>query len=100
MSDDNAETVSLRIPTKPKAGFFSRVLWLGPRVAEARKTTFSPSQPGFVWYDVARQICDDVVKIGETGKGSWAVLLLDVSAVELLVRAHLAHAGLISGTEP
>jgi hypothetical protein len=100
MSDDNAETVSLRIPLKPKAGFFSRVLWLGPRVAEARAKTFGPTQPGFVWYDVARQICDDVVKIGETGKGSWAVLLLDCRAVELLVRAHLTRAGLLDGAAP
>lgn len=100
MSDDNAETVSLKIPTKPKAGFFSRVLWLGPRVAEARAKTFGPSQPGFVWYDVARQICDDVVKIGETGKGSWAVLLLDCRTVELLVRSHLARAGALTGAAP
>jgi hypothetical protein len=97
MSDVNAETVSELESAKPKAGFLSRVLWLGPRVAEARAATFSPSQPGFVWYDVARQIGDDVVKIGETGKGSWAVLLLDCRSVELLTRAHLARAGLLSG---
>jgi hypothetical protein len=100
MSDANAETMSEQMTAKPSAGFFSRVLWLGPRVAEARATTFAPSQPGYVWYDVARQICDDVVKIGETGKGSWAVLLLDCRAVELLVRAHLARAGLLSGSAP
>jgi len=100
MSDDNAGTMSEPITATPKAGFFSRVLWLGPRVAEARATTFGPSQPGYVWYDVARQICDDVVKIGETGKGSWAVLFLDCRSVELLVRAHLARAGLLTGPSP
>jgi hypothetical protein len=107
MSDDNAPKISEQETATPEAakpesektgpGFLSRVLWLGPRVAEARGTTFSPSQPGYVWYDIARQISDDVVKIGETGKGSWAVLFLDCSAVELLVRAHLARAGQISG---
>jgi hypothetical protein len=85
---------------KPKSGFLGRVLWLGPRVAEARETTFGPGHPGFAAYDVARQLCDDVVKIGETGKGSWAVLLLDCTAVELLVRAHLMRAGLVSSVEP
>jgi hypothetical protein len=69
-------------------------------VAEAREKTFSPGQPGFAAYDVARQICDDVVKIGETGKGSWAVLLLDCISVELLVRAHLEHAGLLLAPGP
>lgn len=100
MSDDNAGTITEQIVAKPAAGFLSRVLWLGPRVAEARATTFTAAQPGYVWYDVARQICDDVVKIGETGKGSWAVLLLDCRAVELLVRAHLVRAGLLSGAAP
>ena len=87
-------------PDKPAAGFLGRVLWLGPRVAEAREINFGPGQPGFAAYDIARQLCDDVVKIGETGKGSWAVLLLDCTAVELLTRAHLMRAGLASGVEP
>jgi hypothetical protein len=100
MSDDNPETISEQKTAKPEAGFFSRLLWLGPRVAEARATGFGPSQPGYLWYEVARQIGDDVVKIGETGKGSWAVLLLDCRAVELLIRAHLVHAGLLSESAP
>jgi hypothetical protein len=103
MSDDNSEII-IEEPAAPPAkggpGWLKRVLWLGPRVAEAREKTFSPGQPGYGAYDIARQICDDVVKIGETGKGSWAVLLLDCTAVELLVRAHLARAGLISGGNP
>ena len=117
MSDDNGEIVidelagSTGKPAqppeepavrreKPASGWLGRVLWLGPRVAEARETTFGPGQPGFAAYDIARQVCDDVVKIGETGKGSWAVLLLDCTAVELLTRAHLMRAGLASGAEP
>jgi len=103
MSDDNSEIGSGRTTdakVRPASSWLGRVLWLGPRVAEAREKTFAPSQPGFAWYDVARQICDDVVKIGETGKGSWAVLLLDVTAVELLVRAHLARAGVSTGAGP
>jgi hypothetical protein len=103
MSDDNSENGSgqaTQAKTKPASSWLGRVLWLGPRVAEARANTFAQSQAGFTWYDVARQICDDVVKIGETGKGSWAVLLLDVTAVELLVRAHLARAGLLTGSGP
>jgi hypothetical protein len=102
MSDDNGEIIieePAAPPAKGKPGWWSRVLWLGPRVAEARERTFGPGQPGFFAYDVARQICDDVVKIGETGKGSWAVLLLDSTAVELLTRAHLARAGLVSGQD-
>jgi hypothetical protein len=115
MSDDNGKTdmdKSAPAPEKPavsapsssepaakpaqesrRASFLGRVLWLGPRVTEARATTFVAGQPGFAAYDIARQLCDDVVKIGETGKGSWAVLLLDCTAVELLTRAHLERAG-------
>jgi hypothetical protein len=121
MSDDNGEMESKKttdstasttleanpaaevipeLEAKPASSWLGRVLWLGPRVAEAREKTFGPSQPGFVWYDVARQICDDVVKIGETGKGSWAVLLLDANAVELLTRAHLSRAGIPIGNGP
>ncbi len=103
MSDDNNENVSgqtTETKSKPASSWLGRVLWLGPRVTEARANTFGPGQPGFAWYDVARQICDDVVKIGETGKGSWAVLLLDTTAVELLARAHLARAGLLTGSGP
>jgi hypothetical protein len=85
---------------KRASSWLGRMLWLGPRVAEAREKTFSPGQPGFTAYDVARQICDDVVKIGETGKGSWAVLLLDCLAVELLTRAHLERAGLAPAPGP
>ena len=121
MSDDNGEMESAKttdstasttleanpaaevipaLAVKPASCWLCRVLWLGPRVAEAREKNFGPSQPGFVWYDVARQICDDVVKIGETGKGSWAVLLLDANAVELLTRAHLLRAGIPIGDGP
>jgi hypothetical protein len=99
MSDDNSENEigqTLEAKAKPSSSWLGRVLWLGPRVAEARAQSFGPGQAGFAWYDVARQICDDIVKIGETGKGSWAVLLLDTTAVELLVRAHLSRAGLLT----
>jgi hypothetical protein len=103
MSDENGGMESAKIiasEARPTSSWLGRVLWLGPRVAEARTKTFGPSHPGFAWYDVARQICDDIVKIGETGKGSWAVLLLDTTAIELLVRAHLAHAGIPIGNGP
>ena len=104
MSDDiivNAGGQTPEDQAKPaKSSWLGRLLWLGPRVAEARANTFGPGQAGFAWYDVARQVCDDIVKIGETGKGSWAVLLLDTTAVELLVRAHLARAGLVSKAGP
>ena len=103
MSDDNSENEigqTVEAKAKPTSSWLGRVLWLGPRVAEARAQSFGPAQVGFAWYDVARQICDDVVKIGETGKGSWAVLLLDTTAVELLVRAHLSRAGLLTSPGP
>jgi hypothetical protein len=93
VSELPAQTEAAAAPAESRSSWLGRVLWLGPRVAEARQKSFSAGQPGFAAYDVARQICDDVVKIGETGKGSWAVLLLDCTAVELLVRAHLEHAG-------
>jgi hypothetical protein len=103
MSDDNGEKVTEAQPAvsaKSGPGVFGRLLWLSERVADARENTFRPGQPGYASFDIARQICDDVVKIGETGKGSWAVLLLDCTAVEMLVRAHLEHAGLLSSAGP
>jgi hypothetical protein len=101
MSDEHSENLSgqtTEAKSKSASSWLGRVLWLGPRVAEARKQVFGPSQPGFVWYEIARQICDDLVKIGETGKASWAVLLLDIEAVELLTRAHLARSGMLTGS--
>ncbi len=80
MSDDNGENVNgheSEAPAKPASSWLGRLLWLGPRVAEARAQNFGRSQSGFLWFEIARQICDDVAKIGDTGKGSWAVLLLE-----------------------
>jgi hypothetical protein len=99
-AEATSESPAEVMPERPTSGWLGRVLWLGPRVAEAREKTFAPGHPGFAAYDVARQICDDVVKIGETGKGSWAVLLLECAAVEMLVRASLRRAGLHSGSGP
>jgi hypothetical protein len=42
---------------------------------------------------MARQIYDDTIKIGETGKTCWAVLVLESTAAALLARAHLEHSG-------
>ncbi len=103
MSDDSAENVSVPTtgtPAKARPNWLSRLLWMGPRVAEAREKKFGPSKPGFAWFEIARQLCDDVVKIGETGKSSLAVLLLDCDQVGLLVRAYLEREGLLSGTGP
>lgn len=103
MSDDSAENVSVlttETPMKAQPNWLSRLLWMGPRVAEAREKKFGPSKPGFAWFEIARQLCDDVVKIGETGKSSLAVLLLDCDQVGLLVRAYLEREGLLSGTGP
>jgi hypothetical protein len=85
---------------KPGSSWFDRVLWLGPRVAEARAATFRPGQPGFDLYDIARQIRDETSRIARAGRGTWVVLLFDCVAVELLVRAHLARADQSAGTAP
>ena len=85
---------------KTSLNWLSRLLWMGPRVAEARAKTFGPAKPGFAWFDVARQLCDDINEIGEVGKSSLAVLLLDCERVGLLVRAHLEREGLLSGVGP
>ncbi len=82
---------------KASLNWLSRLLWMGPRVAEARAETFDPTKPGFAWFDVARQLCDDVDDLGEVGKSSLAVLLLDSARVGLLVRAHLEREGLPFG---
>jgi hypothetical protein len=73
---------------------------MGPRVAEAREATFGPGKPGFAWFDIARQLSDDVAEIGETGESNLAALLLDCDRVGLLVRAYLEREGLRSGVGP
>jgi len=72
MSDENGATLSeQKTGTLDKASphWLNRALWLGPQVAEARQKNFDASKPGFVWFDISRQLCDDVVKIGETARG-------------------------------
>jgi hypothetical protein len=96
-SVENIATTPQSMPVSKKPGWLSRAIWLGPRVAEARAQEFGARHPAFAWYEAARQICDDVAKIGETGSSSWAVLLLNCSAVELLVRTHLVREGLLAG---
>jgi len=83
--------VPARATTSP--GVFRRFIWLQERVAEARRTTFGPSQPGFAEYDAARHAKEGVVQIGETGQTSWSVLLLERMAASLLLRAHAAKNG-------
>ncbi len=70
------------------------------RVAEARKSTFGASQPGWAEYDAARHAMEGVVQIGETGQSSWAVLLLERAAASLLVRAHAARSGIAISNGP
>ena len=99
MSDESSEKVQgmpsgAKAKPMSKSRWLGRTLWASRRVAEARATSFSVGDPGFTWFEMARQIGEDVVKIGESGKASLAVLLLDTAAAELLVRAHLEHAGL------
>lgn len=107
MSDQSSEKVQgapSEAEAKPmpmsKSSWLGRTLWASRRVAEARAMSFSVGDPGFTWFEMARQICEDVVKIGESGKASLAVLLLDTAVAELLVRAHLERAGLpTAGTQ-
>jgi len=100
MSDESSEKVQgepSEVKAKPmsksKSRWLGRTLWASERVAEARATSFSVGDPGFTWFEMARQIGEDIVKIGESGKASLAVLLLDTASAELLVRAHLERAG-------
>jgi hypothetical protein len=83
---------------KKPPNWLGRQLWMGPSVAEAREKTFAPGKPGFAWFDLARQLGDDVVET--TGKSSLALVLLDSAQVGLLVRAHLEREGALPGGGP
>lgn len=85
---------SAAAPAKSASNPLRRLLWLDERVAEARRATFAPPQPGWAEYDAARHAREGVVQIGETGQSSWAVLLLERAAASLLVRAHAARSGI------
>jgi len=104
MNPDESETLGRQkaeTQTKKVApNWLIRFLWMGSRVAEARAKSFGPSKPGYAWYLLARQFADDVLRIGENRKGSWAVLLLDCAAIGFLIRAHLAREGFPSDATP
>jgi len=101
MSDDSAEHLEgPKAPAKAQPHWLNRFLWMGARVAEARAKTFGPDQPGFACFDLARRLCDDIIEVGQTGKSSLAVLLLECDQVGLLIRAHLEREGLASGAGP
>ena len=75
-------------------------MWLGPRLDEAREATYGPSQPGFAWYDLARQLRDDAVVLEENRNERTSTILLECTAAALLIRAHLARDGLPTGGGP
>jgi hypothetical protein len=85
-------------PQVKRPGWLSRVLWASGRVAEARRTTYGPGKPGFEWYALARQLGDELVKLGENRRASWAALMLECSEIGYLVRAYLERAGHPTGT--
>jgi hypothetical protein len=100
----STQTPNNPLPSAPQTSGSSnalrRLIWLDERVKEARVQTFAAGQPGWAEYDAARQARDGVVQIGETGQTSFAVLLLERDAVALLVRAHVARAGLVVSDGP
>jgi hypothetical protein len=99
VSDEKLGSQETETPTKKLAcNWLIRFLWMRKQMAEARAKTFDASKPGFAWYDLARQFCDDGVTIEE--HSSATVALLACAAIGLLVRAHLARAGLQTGTGP
>ncbi|HEX7599344.1 MAG TPA: discoidin domain-containing protein [Polyangia bacterium] len=105
MNDATGETIHgpKAEPTasaKTASRWLGRLLWLGQRVGEVRKTTFGPSKPAFVWYQAARQFCDDAAALEEKRKDRTSSLLLECTAAALLVRCHLARAGFLIGTGP
>lgn len=89
--DNPHDAVAQRESAKRPPNWLSKLLWMGPRVAEAREKTFGPGRPGFAWFDVARQLSADIVET--TGKSNLAVILLESDQVSLLVRAHLEREG-------
>jgi hypothetical protein len=87
-------------PAKRASSWLDRTLWLGSRVADARAAAFTSGQPGFAFYDVAREMRDEAARITRAGRGRWVVPVLDCMVVELLVRAHLARAGIAATRAP
>jgi len=85
-------------PPPKRSGWLARVLWASGRVAEARKTSYGPGKPGFEWYALARQLGDEVIKLGENRRASWAAMMLEGAAIGYLVRAYLERAGHPVGT--
>ena len=87
-------------PRRSTYGWLRELLWMAPQVEEAREKRFDPSKPGYVWFDIASRIGDDLIKFGEVGRGTWSILMLACASLGLLVRAHLARAGFRTNMGP
>ena len=96
----NSQMVGASPSPRATSSGLKRLFWMNRRIADAKQRTFDASKPGFAWYQVARQLCNDVVTIEETKPGSPSALLLDCTAAGLLVRAHLAREGWQTGSGP
>jgi len=95
-SRNSKDEVAHRESPKRPLHWLSRLLWMGPRVAQAREKTFTPGKPGFAWFDLARQLGEDMVET--TGKGNLALVLLESEQISFLIRAHVEHEGARSGS--
>jgi hypothetical protein len=97
-AEKNTEPASQTPPTQ--GGFLSRLgqfFSMKARIAEARAKTFDASKPGYGWYQVARQFCDDVVVLEDNRRAGGAIPLLECSAAGLLIRSYLDREGMPIG---
>jgi hypothetical protein len=74
-------------------GLLRRFFWMDERMAVAVSHSFSPGQPGWYEYSLARSAQIGASQFGEEEEGGGSALLLNRAAVTLMIRAHLARAG-------
>ena len=71
---------------------FRRFFWMDERVAMARRQGCASGQPGWQEYQLGRAAQLGASHLRELEEGWQSAILLDRSAVTLLIRAHLARA--------
>jgi len=77
-----------------------RFFWMDERLATAHKDGFAPGVPGYAEFELAREGVVCAQRLGELSDTRAGVLLLRREAVELLVAAQVARAGISSEAAP
>ena len=77
-----------------------RFFWMDERMGVSLKQNYAPGKPGWEEYQLGCAAQTGASQLGELEEGGGAAFLLDCASVRLMIRAHLARAGIELGPPP